>query len=168
MNSADNPVIADGKVVAFYFTLKDDAGAVLDTNRKGGKPLTYLHGTRQIVVGLEKALAGKQKNDFVHATIAPEEAFGVRNEALVERVQRSAMPTNVPLRVGMLLSGADQQGRPVNALVTSIEGDVVTVDRNHPLAGKTLHYEILVVGVRDAKSDEVAHGHVHGPGGVDH
>jgi FKBP-type peptidyl-prolyl cis-trans isomerase SlyD len=168
MDARTEPAIGDQKVVALYFTLKDDQGRVLETNRKGGKPLTYLHGTGAIVRGLEQALVGKKKNDFVAVSVPPQDAWGERRADLVERVLRSTLPAEMEPKIGMRLQGVDPRGRALVAYVASIDGDEITIDKNHPLAGKTLHYEVLVAGVRDATREELAHGHVHGPGGHAH
>ncbi len=168
MAAQTEQIVGDRKVVAVYFTLKNDAGEVVETNRKGGKPLTYLHGTNSIVAGLEKALAGKRRDDFVTVSVPPNEAWGPRREELVEKILRSSLPPTMSPRVGQRLQGTDTQGRPLVAFVTAIDGDEITIDKNHPLAGQTLHYEVLVAGVRDATREEITHGHVHGPGGHAH
>lgn len=168
MAPQNEQLIADGKVVALYYTLKDDAGEVLDTNRKGGRPLAYLHGMRQLVPGLEKALAGKKKDDALQVAVPPEEAYGPRDESRMEKILRKALPDGTDVRPGMSLGGYDPNGRPMSARILAVEGDEITIDRNHPLAGKTLHFDVLVVGVRDATAEEKAHGHVHGPGGHKH
>lgn len=154
--------IGSQKAVTIEYTLKDDAGEVLDTS-EGREPLTYLHGTDSIVPGLEKALDGKGEGDELEVKLAPEEAYGQRDEKLIR---------NMPLRrirekriqVGGRYPAETPEG-PRLVLVKSVNGDYATVDANHPLAGMTLHFKVKVVGVREATKEELAHGHVHGPGG---
>jgi FKBP-type peptidyl-prolyl cis-trans isomerase SlyD len=150
------------KAVTIEYTLKDDAGTVLDTS-EGRAPLTYLHGADAIVPGLEKALTGKGAGDTLAVTLTPDQGYGARDERLVR---------NVPVRklrepkaqVGQRVP-ADVDGRPRLVLVTALRGDYASIDANHPLAGMTLHFAVTVVGVREATAEELAHGHVHGPGG---
>lgn len=168
MAAQPRQVVGPNKVVAVYFTLKDDAGEVIETNRRGGKPLVYLHGVKAILPGLEQALEGKAKDDQFSVSIPAELAWGPHRPEFVEKVLRSTLPADLELKPGMLLRGTDPNGRPVAATILKIEGEEVTVDRNHPLAGRTLHYDVIVAGVRDATREEVMHGHVHGPGGAHH
>ncbi|MCC6408498.1 MAG: peptidylprolyl isomerase [Planctomycetes bacterium] len=161
-------VVGPNKVVAVYFTLKNDAGEVVETNRRGGKPLIYLHGVKAILPGLEQALEGKKKDEQFSVTIPPALAWGDHRPEHVEKVLRSTLPADMNLQVGMLLRGTDPNGRPVAATIVKIEGEEVTLDRNHPLAGKTLHYDVIVAGIRDATREEAMHGHVHGPGDAHH
>jgi FKBP-type peptidyl-prolyl cis-trans isomerase SlyD len=162
------PAIVDGAVVAMYYTLKDAAGEVLDTNRNGGEALVYMHGAQNIVPGLEKALVGKAKNDYVEVAVAPDEGYGERIDAAVQKVPVSAFPDGAPLEPGARFVARDDKGNPIPTLVVAVEGDEVTVDHNHPLAGQTLHFEVTIVGIRAATDEEKQHGHVHGPGGHAH
>jgi FKBP-type peptidyl-prolyl cis-trans isomerase SlyD len=155
--------ISDQKAVTIHYTLKDEAGETLDTSR-GRDPLNYLQGAGNIVPGLEKALAGKSAGDSLRVTLAPEEAYGQRDEKEVR---------NVPLRKisldGKLVPGARCRVQSSDGfqlgLVAAVRGDYATVDLNHPLAGMRLDFEVEVLAVRDATSEELTHGHVHGPGG---
>ena len=150
------------KAVTFHYSLRDDAGTVLDSS-DGRAPLTYLHGGGAIVPGLEKALEGKQPGDEVKVTVTPEEGYGVPRDGNVRNVPRRRLPEG-KIEPGMRLRLQTTDG-PMIALVTAVKGDYVTLDTNHPLAGKTLHFEVKVTEVRDATAEELAHGHVHGPGG---
>jgi FKBP-type peptidyl-prolyl cis-trans isomerase SlyD len=154
--------IADKKAVTFHYTLRDDEGTVLDSS-EGKKPMTYLHGASNIVPGLEKALEGKKAGDDVKATVPPAEGYGTRNEANIRNVPRRKLPDG-KLVPGMRMQLQTNQG-PIVATVLAISGDYVTIDANHPLADKTLHFDVKVVEVRDATPEELKHGHVHGPGG---
>jgi len=154
--------IGDKKAVTFHYSLRDDGGNVLDSS-EGREPLTYLHGQGNIVPGLEKALEGKQPGDEVKATVPPAEGYGMRDEANIRNVPRRKLPEG-KLAPGMRLQLRTDQG-PLVATVVALKGDYVTLDANHPLADKTLHFEVKVVDVRDATAEELEHGHVHGPGG---
>jgi FKBP-type peptidyl-prolyl cis-trans isomerase SlyD len=158
-------VVAAGKVVGIYYTLKDSSGNVLDSNRRGGKPLAFLHGSGGILPGLERALEGKRKNDFIDVTLAPEDGYGVSDPARVRSVPRSMFPAGRELEPGMQFQGKGEDGHARVVRIVEVGDDEVRVDENHPLAGQTLHFEVTVTGVREATDDERTHGHVHGPGG---
>ena len=155
--------IAKDSVVSIHYTLKDDSGEVIDSSA-GSDPLTYLHGHGNIVSGLENALEGKETGHKLAVTVPPGEGYGEYDPQLVQRVPRRALKGIGDVRVGMHLQAQTAHGpRPVT--VTQLTGDMVTLDGNHPLAGKNLHFEIEVATVRAATEEELAHGHVHGPGG---
>ncbi|HMF44018.1 MAG TPA: peptidylprolyl isomerase [Polyangia bacterium] len=150
------------KAVTIHYTLRDDAGEVLDSS-EGREGLTYLHGAGNIVPGLEKALDGKQVGDELKVKIAPADGYGERDEENIRKVPRRRLPEG-KIAPGMRLRLQTDHG-PMIVAVTAVEGDYVTIDGNHPLAGMTLHFEVKVVEVRDATAEERTHGHVHGPGG---
>jgi FKBP-type peptidyl-prolyl cis-trans isomerase SlyD len=154
--------IGSQKAVTIDYTLKDDAGEVLDTS-EGRKPLTYLHGVGSLVPGLEKALEGKADGDTITVSLPPDEGYGARDERLVRKlpVRKIREPR---IQVGGRYPADTPEG-PRLVLVTALQGDYATVDANHPLAGMTLHFQVKVVGVREATAEELAHGHVHEPGG---
>jgi FKBP-type peptidyl-prolyl cis-trans isomerase SlyD len=157
--------IADKKAVAIEFTLKDDAGEVIETS-VGKDPLWYLQGLGNLVPGLEKALEGKAVGDTVDIKLAPADGYGERNAKEVR---------NVPLRkfkaqriqVGGRYQIQAEDGLRV-VVVMAVNGDYAQVDGNHPLAGKSLHFICKVIDVRDATEDEQQHGHVHDAGGHGH
>ena len=158
--------IAENKVVSIDYTLTDADGALLDTS-KGGEPLSYIHGTGSIISGLESALDGKSSGDALQVSIPPEEAYGERNDDLQQTVARDMFDGVEDLEVGMQFRAQGSQGEQV-VRVVAIEGDDVTVDGNHPLAGVTLNFDVTVADVRDATSEELEHGHAHGPEGHGH
>ena len=158
--------IGENIVASFHYTLKNDAGEVLDSSQ-GREPLAYLHGVGNIVEGLEKAMEGRGVGDKFSVSVAPEEGYGVHHEQLTQQVPREAFQGGEQLEVGMHFQASGEQG-VMEVRVTAIEGDVVTVDGNHPLAGETLHFDIEVTDTRAATAEETAHGHVHGPGGHHH
>ncbi|HEX5755967.1 MAG TPA: peptidylprolyl isomerase [Arenimonas sp.] len=158
--------IAERTVASFHYTLTDDAGTVIDSSR-GREPLVYLHGVGNIVPGLEKAMAGRSVGDSFDVVVSPEEGYGVPNEMLIQTVPRAAFQGVDELEVGMQFTAQTGQGA-LSVVVAKIEGDEVTVDGNHPLAGKNLNFAIEVTEVREASVEEVLHGHVHGAGGHHH
>ncbi len=158
--------IADRCVVSFHYTLTNPAGEVLDSSR-GGEPLTYLHGAGNIVPGLEQALTGRSAGDTLNVQVAPEDGYGERHDALMQQVPRAAFQGVDTLEPGMQFQAQGPQGA-MSVVIASIDGDVVTVDANHPLAGVTLQFDVEITDVREASVEEVLHGHVHGPGGHHH
>lgn len=158
--------IEDNKVVQMHYQLTDENGTVIDTSA-GHEPLTYIQGVGNIITGLEKQLAGKSAGDKVKAVVEPGEGYGERNENLIQIVPKSGFQGDEELTVGMQVQVGTQEGQAI-ASVTKIEGEDVTLDMNHPLAGETLNFDVEVVSVRDATKEELDHGHVHGPGGHQH
>lgn len=158
--------IADQCVALFHYTLTNDAGDVIDSS-SGNEPMAYLHGVGNIVVGLEKAMTGKQSGDKFEVVVAPEEGYGQRNEALVQTVPRSMFQGVDEISVGMRFQAQSDHG-PVSVIVTEVTDENVTVDGNHALAGQALNFAIEVTEVRPASAEELEHGHVHGPGGHQH
>ncbi|MCW8806991.1 MAG: peptidylprolyl isomerase [Rhodanobacter sp.] len=158
--------ISQNSVAAFHYTLTDDKGQVIDSS-EGRDPLTYLHGSGQIVPGLEKQMEGRKVGDKFNAEVAPEEGYGVHHAELMQEVPKSAFQGVEDIQPGMQFQGRGPQGE-INVTVARIEGDTVFIDGNHPLAGQTLHFAIEVTEVRDASAEELEHGHVHGAGGHQH
>lgn len=158
--------IGERTVATFHYTLTDAAGKVIDSS-DGREPLTYLHGSGNIVPGLEKEMSGKQPGDVFNVVVAPEEGYGMPNPMMVQVVPREAFQGVDTLEVGMEFQAQTPQG-PMSVAIAKVDGDEVTVDGNHPLAGQTLHFAIEVTDVRDASLEELTHGHVHGPGGHHH
>ena len=158
--------IGEGKVASFHYTLKNDAGEVLDSS-SGRDPLAYLHGAGNIVPGLEKELAGKQAGESFQVRVPPEEGYGVRQGG-AQPVERAAFPPGVNLQRGMMFRAQTPDGDVVSLWVDRVEETVVWVDENHPLAGVALNFAIEIVEIRDATESELEHGHPHGPHGHDH
>ncbi len=160
--------VAKNAVVTIDYTLTNDAGHVIDTSKGEGRhPLPYIHGMGGLIPGLEKALEGKNPGDTFNVTIAPEEAYGPRDEKLVSSVPKSAFGNSL-ITVGAQVRTQDKRGQGQVVTVTKIEAETVTIDGNHPLAGATLHFDVTVKDVREATEEELTHGHVHGPGGHHH
>ena len=159
-------IIGDDKVVSFHYKLSDADGTINESSQ-GGSPVVYLHGRDAIVPGLETQLNGKKSGEKFTATVPPEQGYGERNEAAVQRVPLKHLATRGPIEVGqMVVVNTREGGR--QARVLKVGHFNVDLDLNHPLAGKTLTFEIEVVDVRDATQEELTHGHAHGPGGHGH
>lgn len=158
--------VARDAVVAIHYTLKNDAGDVLDSSA-GGDPLAYIHGGGNIIPGLEEALEGRQAGDKLDVSIPAEKAYGAHDPSLIQQVPRRAFQTGTEVKAGMRFTAQTEQG-PRQVVVTRITGDMVTVDGNHPLAGQALHFAVEITEVRAASAEELSHGHVHGPGGHHH
>jgi len=158
--------IAADSVVLIHYTLKDDAGKVIDSS-DGGEPLAYIQGHGNLVPGLEKALEGKKDGDAVAVTLAPADGYGTRNDALVQRVPKRSLQGSGEIRKGMQFQAQTDEGLRVFT-VTAVVGDMVSLDGNHPLADQTLHFDVQIVSVRAATAEELEHGHVHGAGGHHH
>lgn len=158
--------IAKDSVVTMNYTLKNDAGEIMDTS-EGREPLVYLHGVGALIPGLEGELEGKTTNDKLNVVIAPENAYGNRRDDLLRVVSKEGFQGTEELTEGMRVQLDTEQG-PVVAVVADIKENDVTLDLNHPLADMTLHFDVEVVSVRAATADEIAHGHVHGEGGHHH
>jgi len=157
--------IADHKVASFHYTLRNDEGEILDSS-DGGAPLAYLHGMGNIVAGLEAALAGKTTGDSLTVRVAAEEGYGPVRDELIQTVPLEAFTGVDDVSEGMRFEASTASG-PISVVVTKVEGEEVTVDGNHPLAGQALNFDVAVVEVRDATDEEKAHGHVH-DGGCGH
>ena len=159
--------VAQDKVILIHYTLTNDAGEVLDSSA-GGQPLAYLHGQGNIVAGLEKALDGRAAGDRLNVRVAAADAYGVRDPGLIKRVPRRSFGSIGSIKPGMQFEAQLERGHRRVVTVTAVKGDMVTIDGNHPLAGQDLNFAVEIADVRDATAEELAHGHVHGPGGHHH
>jgi FKBP-type peptidyl-prolyl cis-trans isomerase SlyD len=159
-------MIADQKVVSLNYTVKDTEGQVVDSS-EGAAPLVYLHGQGDVIPGLEAALLGKTPGEEFDVTVEPADAYGEYNEEMVQVVPRTVFEGVENIETGMVFTAQAQNG-PVQLTVAKIDGDDITVDPNHPLSGKTLHFSGSVIEVREATEEELTHGHVHGEGGHQH
>lgn len=159
--------ISENSVVRFHYKLTDDDGQLLDSS-EGSEPLAYVHGTESMIPGLEKELQGKTDGDSFKARIAPEDAYGEHDEDAIQTIARGELPDDAEIEPGVQFEAEDEEGDTMILTVTAVEGDDVTLDANHPLAGVALNFEVTVVDVREASSEEIEHGHPHGPGGHEH
>lgn len=158
--------IKQDSVVSFEYTLRDDAGEIID-HSEAGQPLSYLHGRGNLVLGVERALEGRNAGDKLSVKVAPGDGYGEYSQDLVQQVPRRSLKGIAQISPGMRLHAQTAAG-PRAVTVTRVSGDMVTLDANHPLAGKNLNFDIEITGVREPTEQELAHGHVHGPGGHHH
>jgi len=158
--------ITTGSVVLFDYTLTDNDKEIIDSSREEGA-LTYLHGEGQIVKGLEKAMEGRKAGDSFKISVSPEEGYGLPDPSKIVVVNADQIEGGEELEEGMQLEASNEEGEQI-VVVSKIEGDRITLDGNHPLAGMTLHFDVTISEVRAASAEEIEHGHVHGPGGHHH
>ena len=151
--------ISNDCVAGIHYTLKNKDGEILDSSLDS-EPLLYLHGAQNIVPGLEKELAGKTIGDTLSVIVTPDEGYGNYNKGLLQELPRDMFSGIDLIEVGMEFHAETQYGRQV-VEVTKVENDTITVDGNHPLAGKNLHFDVEIVEVREATKEEIDHGHVH-------
>jgi len=154
--------IAKHKVASIHYTLTDNDGKVLDSS-SGREPLHYIQGIGNLIPGMEEGLEGKKQGDKVNLKVSPEKGYGVKSDELIQKVPRSAFGDQ-KIEKGMQFQ--TNQGGVVT--VTNVGLSEITVDANHPLAGVELNFAVEVLSIREATEDELAHGHVHGPGGHHH
>jgi FKBP-type peptidyl-prolyl cis-trans isomerase SlyD len=155
--------IAENSVVNFHYTLTNSEGKLVDTSREG-EPLPYLHGANNIVQGLEEALEGKQAGDKLQVEVPPHLGYGEYMEEMVQQVERDMFSGIDNLEVGMQFHAEGDSGQQQVVTITAVEGDMVSVDGNHDLAGETLNFDVEIMAVREATAGELDNGHIHGPG----
>lgn len=153
------------KVVSIYYTLTDDTGKVLDKTGDDAV-FSYLHGNGNIIPGLEKAIDGKNPGDAFQVRVEPDDAYGPRDDSHIFEMDKEPFDSVKDLAVGMQIPVETDHGVHI-LTIREINGDKVTVDANHPLAGVTLNFDVRLQDVRDATADEIEHGHVHDEDGCD-
>ena len=153
-------MIGDKMVVSMHYTLTDNDGKVLDTS-EGAEPLSYLHGAGNIIPGLETALIGKVADDSLKVTVEPKEGYGELIPELIQKVNKSAFEGVDTLEPGMAFEAQGPDGQAHRVVISEVEGDEVTVNGNHSLAGVTLNFDVRIVDVRDATEEEISLGHAH-------
>ncbi len=156
--------IQKNTIVTINYTLTDESGTKIESS-EGQEPFSYLHGTGNVIPGLEASLEGKSAGESVRVTIPPEEAYGEWDEAKVLEIPKEQFSGVDEIKAGMEFSVHSSAGEQI-VTVSKVEGNTVMVDANHPLAGKTLNFDVKVVEVRTATDDEIQHGHAHGDGGA--
>lgn len=149
-------------VVSIEYTLRDTEGKVVDQSQ-AGEPLNYLHGHDNIVPGLEQAIEGHAAGEEIQATVPPEEGYGHYHEELVQTVERAQFEGIDDLKPGMTFHAESDQG-PMIVTIAAIDGDQVTVNGNHVLAGQTLDFAVKILDIRSATATEIEHGHIHAEG----
>ena len=153
-------LIGDNLVVSMHYKLTDSDGNVIDSS-EGAEPLAYLHGAGNIIPGLEKALVGKVEGDSLQVEIAPEEGYGEVMQELIQTVDKGMFQGVETVEPGMGFESQAPDGSVHHIVVKEVDGDQVTIDGNHPLAGVQLHFDVEIVGVRVPSEEEISHGHAH-------
>ncbi len=151
-------VITQDKVVSIGYVLKNERGEVLDASQE--KPLTYLHGHANLIPGLERVLSGMKVGEKTQTLIPPEEGYGAFNPELVFALPATRFGSEIP-PLNTLVELQTQNGDSIRARIADTSPEQVTLDANHPLAGKNLHFEVEVTSIREASAQELAHGHAH-------
>ncbi|MGD2027682.1 MAG: peptidylprolyl isomerase [Anaerolineales bacterium] len=159
MTEEKNAQVANDLVVAIDYVLTVD-GEVLDSSEEEG-PLEYLHGHNNIIPGLEKEITGMKVKESKHVDVSPEGGYGLVEEEAILDVPLEEFPEDVPLEPGIELEVTDNEGDMMFARIKEVGSTSVKLDTNHPLAGKTLHFDVTVVGLRAPSKEELDHGHVH-------
>ncbi len=136
--------VSNGHVVSLEYTVKLADDEVIESNI-GKEPLTYTHGAHQIIPGVEAAVEGMAVGQAKHAVVQPREGYGERDPDAVQNVPKEKLPPGIA--VGTQLHGKDAEGRDVRPIVSAIDDETVTLDFNHPLAGKTLHFDLKVLNI---------------------
>ena len=158
--------IGHNKVVTFHYRLTEADGDLSESSHDA-EPVCYLHGHGGLVPGLEQAMNQRKAGDAFDVTVPPDQGYGERNAQPLRRVPIKHLVRPGKLSVGkaVVVNGKDRQ---YSGTVAKVGRFNVDLDLNHPLAGRTLMFDVQVVDVREATPDEPAHGHAHGPGGAHH
>lgn len=157
--------LSDRRVLTFHYTLRDPSDRVIDTSA-GGEPVTYLEGAGQIIDGLDEQLRDAAAGEKRRVRVAAAKAYGERDAAQVQRVNRRLLPVEGELKVGDSFQAGEDRHAPV-VTVAGFAGEDVLLDANHPLAGVDLTFDVEVIAVRKATAAELEHGHAHGSSGAD-
>ena len=160
-------IVEKDSVTTVNYTGKYPDGEVFDTS-DGRDPLTFLVGHGQMIQVFEQELMGAAVGEKREFTLTPDRAYGERDDDAIQQMERSQFTEGMELEVGMVQGAHSEEGRPIQFSISAIDGDEVTIDFNHQMAGMTLCFNVEVVEVRSASADEIAHGHAHGPGGHQH
>ena len=153
-------LVGDKVVVSMHYTLKNDEGEVIDSS-EGRDPLNYLHGAGNIIPGLENALVGKTTGDKLDVRVEAAEGYGEIVPELIQTVDKSLFQGVDNVEAGMTFNAQGPGGQVQQVVVKSVDGEEVTIDANHPLAGVALNFSVEITQIREASEEEVAHGHVH-------
>lgn len=152
--------ISENCVVSINYTLEDDNGNLLDKSEE--QPLAYIHGTGSLISGLEKELEGKTSGDNIKVVVEPKDAYGEYRPQLIQTVSKEMFQGVEKVEPGMQFEARGADNETMVVRVDEVEGNNVTINGNHPLAGVALNFDVEVVDVREASDEELEHGHVHG------
>ena len=159
--------IQPNQVVTIHFQVKDTEGNVVDATTED-QPYAFISGRGQILPRLEEAISEMLIGSKKTIELEADDAYGQYQQEAVQTVKRGDFPPDTELEVGMGFVANMGDGKQLPFVISQIEGDDITIDFNHPLAGKKLIFEVELVDVRDATPEELAHGHAHGVGGHTH
>jgi FKBP-type peptidyl-prolyl cis-trans isomerase 2 len=146
--AANNRVVKDGQMVSLHYTLKGADGKVIESS-KNKEPMKYIHGQKMMIPGLERELTGMKVGGEKNVTVKPEDAYGPINKNAFQEIAKERVPAD-GLKVGAILNGQGPQGQPMQARVHEVKEKTVVLDLNHPMAGKTLNFEVKVVDIQPA------------------
>ena len=158
--------IENNKVTTLHYTLKDNEGTIIDQSEDGS--FIYLHGSMNIIPGLETALTGKSAGEELSVKVSAEEGYGPRFDDRMQEVSKSMFEEGADIQIGMQFHAEGPEGDTLIVTVTEIKDELIVVDGNHPLAGMELNFDVKIIEVRDASEEEIEHGHVHGEHGHHH
>ncbi len=154
--------VKDDVVVSMDYSLHVD-GELIDSSQ-GQEPLDFIQGSGSIIPGLENELYGMKIGESKKVVVSALDGYGELHEEAFTEVPRDQFPSDIPMEVGTEIQVRDEEGHPMHSRIVEVNDDSVKLDFNHPLAGKELHFDIKIVGLRDATEEELAHGHVHHEG----
>jgi FKBP-type peptidyl-prolyl cis-trans isomerase SlyD len=161
-----NDSVVSGQVVTMEYTLHVD-GEILDSSKENG-PLEFLAGYNNIISGLEREMLGMKVGEDKNVVVSPRDGYGEFDSKAFVEMKKNDIPKDIPLEVGVELNMSDKDGHQHYARIDSVANDLVRLDLNHPLAGRELHFNVKVVGLREPTAEELEHGHVHEGGGHQH
>ncbi len=149
--------VGPNTVVTMDYELRVDSheGELIESSKERGTPISFIYGKGMVMPKLEEAIEGKEEGDVVKVEIPPQEAYGERNEEAIQKIPRHFIPEHIELREGLLLVMQTPQGEEIGMKVIEFDEETVTVDLNHPLAGKTLYFTLYLKEVREATPDEL-------------
>jgi FKBP-type peptidyl-prolyl cis-trans isomerase SlyD len=154
--------ITNNTAVSIHYTLTNDAGEKIDST-DGGEPMVYLHGRGNIITGLEKALHSKNPGDKFNVRVEAADAYGEFSDDMIQTISIEMFDGIDKVEAGMQFHTAANSGSGI-ITVLKVDGDDVTIDSNHPLAGQALNFDVEIISVRLATKEEISHGHIHSAG----
>ena len=157
--------IQDNHVVEIKYTLTDGHDQLIDSSEKAGAPMAYIHGKQNILPKLESELNGKSIGDTFKLELAAIDAYGERQDEMIQSVPKTEFPDPDQIQIGMQFQVQTQSGHPIAVTVLRMEEDHFVLDGNHPLAGIDLKFDVEVASIRQATEQELSHGHLHMDGG---
>ena len=152
--------IKTNQVVEMDYTLKNTNGEVIDSS-EGIGPLSFIMGKQNIIPGLEAEIAKKNVGDSFNVVVGPDDAYGPRNEAMIQAVPKAQFGDNADqIQIGSQFQVQDQNGQPLVVQVIELRDDEIVLDANHPMAGQTLHFDVKILSTRDATPEELERGYL--------